>query len=348
MPYYANSNFNEPAQTLLIMTALYIAWKFDSLLVYFISGFLLAYSVAIRIDTLPVVLVIYLSIFFKLLIKKNIKKLLTFSSNFIFIFSLLILYYYSITGNYFVFRAPGDNGLKPVYLFTGLKMLLFDSRYGYFFYQPLFIITLINSILILLRKPSQDKNFTFFIFLTLIIFSVNVLFLSLIQNYNGGWNWGPRLLYKSVPFFIITQILITPYLSKKNIIISFLFASVSLLINITGLIFGVNGLFTLCIKNSLIEYYYDFYLPLISPLKGNFLFFLSLINSKKNYFVDINSDIYLRIEPIIFHNHFLLFTFITFIFIIIFYLFYKIIKRTNSLFDFINFRHMTENNKLLL
>jgi len=315
MPFYNNANFNEPLQTFLLLFSVYLIFLYKTDQEKFfvlLAGFLLGFAICVRFDSLPFSFLIILFSIYYFYKSRKIINIVYLLLSFIVMIIFLFIYYYLISGKLLVLRADVDPGLKIILNFKSLILLLFGPNYGFFIYQPIFFF-----IIIYLIKKFRIIIQNFICIVSLSIFVLNILFLSILQNFHGGWNWGPRLLYKTIPFMLILFLIYYKNEEKNHFI---LFLVPSIFINLLGLLYGVGGGFLFCVKNNLIRMYYSQYIPIYSTIEMNIRFFIMDLINKKMLLHNIDLSEYKRIEPLLFRFKFGPILFLLFFIFIIYFL----------------------------
>jgi hypothetical protein len=121
--------------------------------------------------------------------------------------ALLTLIYNALyNGSPFVFGYQEGFAQTMAWLrVDGIIGLLLSPSRGLFVYSPFLIFAIYGA-----RLARRDAARLFYFFATF-IFVLSVYLLSMFQNWDGGWNYGPRLLVDALPYIAL---LLIPVLSR--------------------------------------------------------------------------------------------------------------------------------------
>ncbi len=202
----SQGNWQHAPSLLLITVSFYLFFSFltskrQALLIAI--SFLLGLATLIRISNIFCFIAIISALFFY----KPYRKLVIYS---VIIFFLLLVTWQGVIS---VLGVPGGynseivRSLQTFNLFYAIQVvlsLLISPNVGLFIFCPLSILSFLGIYkvlrLILKSKGKGTEPLLIFLLVSIISFSMLLLFDSFWWAWEGGYSWGPRLLIESIPF----------------------------------------------------------------------------------------------------------------------------------------------------
>lgn len=273
---YASVSFSQPLIGLLLLTSIvFIHRQNQSLVNYLLAGAFLGWAFLVRLDSLPLIMVITIWAAYKIwAIHKGSSASAIFNKKVMASIAAILV---PILASFAVFAviqlAHFDSLLQTGYegegwtvpFLTGFTGLLFSFGKGIVFYSPLVLLAAFG-LFTLYRQGIKDLSL-----LAIGLLVVHLLIYSSWWSWHGGWSWGPRFLVPSLPLFMIGLL---PWLRSQSSLAKLTlacFVLVSFVVQLVG------------VTTDPLQYYIGreiiirqlLFNPLVSPIWVQFQFLLS-------------------------------------------------------------------------
>jgi hypothetical protein len=267
---YASTNFSQSLIGFLLLTSIVlINSQNHSLVNNLLAGCFLGAAFLVRLDSLPLILVIYIWAIHKIRstsakFDKNLISSMAIILVPIFIsfavFGVIQLNHFS---SLFQTGYEGEGWTSP--FFTGFMGLLFSFGKGVVFYSPLILLAL-PGLFILYKQGVKDLPL-----LAILLLVLHLLIYSGWWSWKGGWSWGPRFLVPALPLLMIGLL---PWLKSKSSLAKLTFSCfilVSFMVQIVGVTTDPIQYFS---NREIVEQQF-LYNPTLSPIWIQFQFLIS-------------------------------------------------------------------------
>ena len=300
---YARSGFTEPFVALLLLIgAIYMLeyCKKRAALSLFITALAVGYTMYIKKNSFILFPAFSLYVLFLIFVDKEkafkdkIVHLIIFTVPFIFAGTAILIQNKVFFGGILSTEHGTVNDLLSKvrtdgYPGKGLYYYLISSGKGYLIYN----IALFLGLFAVKNFINRHKAYAIFI---LVLILSNLLFYSFIFVRGSLFSWGPRYLFPTLPFFaiLLAEFMITIKNLKTKVLIG-CFAALGFLIQLPNFFISFSN-YIFFVKNKLgLEEFLINFMPELSPIKGTWMLFLSLlnrVNSGNSFNFSYNPDLW--------------------------------------------------------